>query len=248
MPDTAAAIGIVLGSGCADEVDGLEAMPVDTDYGAPSSHLYRRDVRGRNTLLLLRHGESHDIPPHAVNYRANVAALKSAGAASVIALNTVGVITGIAACGGIALPRQLIDYTWGREHTYATGGADVVRHIEFTEPFAGPLREGLRQAAASAGVDCVDGGVYAVTQGPRLETAAEVDRLERDGADYVGMTAMPEAALAAELGIDYAIIALVVNPAAGRGSGSIHADVAAHSAAARRAAMRVVDAYLEASA
>lgn len=248
MPDADTPIGLVLGSGCSDEIEGLPADAVDTEYGAPSSRLYRRDANGKRVFLLLRHGEKHDIPPHAINYRANVAALSAAGVSSIIALNTVGVITGIAACGGVALPRQLVDYTWGREHTFASGAAAGVRHIEFTDPFSETLRQALHRAATSTGIDCVDGGVYAVTQGPRLETAAEVDRFERDGADYVGMTAMPEAALAAELDIHYAVIALVVNPAAGRGSGSIHADVAVNSAAARAAAMRIVDAYLEAPA
>ncbi len=248
MPDHGPTIGLVLGSGCSDAVDGLPAAKVDTDYGAPSSRLYRRDVNGTSVAILLRHGEDHDIPPHAINYRANIAALHASGASSIIALNTVGVITGIAACGTIALPRQLIDYTWGREHTFATGRAAGVRHLEFTDPFSATLRQALVRAALAAEVDCIDGGVYAVTQGPRLETAAEIDRLERDGADYVGMTAMPEAALAAELDIDYAVLALVVNPAAGRGSGSIHADVAINSAAARAAAMRVVEAYVEVSA
>lgn len=244
MPDSGSLIGLVLGSGCSDLIDGLPAAAVETEYGTPSSPLYRRDADGISALLMLRHGEKHDIPPHAINYRANVAALQAAGVSAIIALNTVGVITGIAACGTIAVPRQLVDYTWGREHTFATGAAAGVRHIEFTDPFSESLRQHLLQAAAAAGVVCSDGGVYAVTQGPRLETAAEVDRLERDGADYVGMTAMPEAALAAELGISYAVIALVVNAAAGRGSGSIHADVAVNSAAARTAAMRVIDACL----
>lgn len=242
MPDS---IAIILGSGCADAIDGLPGERVRTEYGAPSSALYRREFSGAGALMLLRHGEDHDIPPHAVNYRANIAALHAAGASSIIALNTVGVITAIAACGTIGVPRQLVDYTWGREHTYVTGGESGVRHVEFTDPFSASLRRGLLQTAETAGIECVDGGVYAVTQGPRLETAAEIDRLERDGADYVGMTAMPEAALAAELAVDYAIIALVVNAAAGRGTGSIHADVAVHSATARSAAMRLVETYVE---
>lgn len=245
MPENAAPIGLVLGSGFGDEIAGLAADAVDTEYGAPSSRLYRRHADGRGAIVLLRHGEGHDIPPHAINYRANIAALQAAGVSSIIALNTVGAITGIAACGTIALPRQLLDYTWGREHTFATGGDAGVRHVEFTDPFSESLRRGLYRAAEAVAVDAVDGGVYAVTQGPRLETAAEVDRLERDGADYVGMTAMPEAALAAELGIDYAVIALIVNLAAGRGSGSIHADVAVNTATAQSAALRVVNSYLE---
>ena len=238
---------IILGSGFGDLVETQPYECADSEFGQPSSALFTREFSGTDVRLLLRHGEKHDIPPHAINYRANIAALNSAGVSAIIALNTVGVVSRIAAGGQLAVPQQLIDYTWGREHTFATGGAAGVRHIEFTEPFTELLRIGLLRASVSAGVECVDGGVYAVTQGPRLETAAEVDRLERDGVDYVGMTAMPEAALAAELDIDYAMIALVVNRAAGRGDGSIHADVEVNSSTAKSAAMRVLDAFFRAS-
>lgn len=234
---------IILGSGFGDLVETQPSERADSEFGKPSSALFTREFSGSDVRLLLRHGEDHGIPPHAINYRANIAALHSAGVSAVIALNTVGVVSRIAAGGQLAVPQQLIDYTWGREHTFATGGAAGVRHVEFTEPFTEPLRVGLLRASASAGVECVDGGVYAVTQGPRLETAAEVDRLERDGVDYVGMTAMPEAALAAELDIDYAMIALVVNRAAGRGDRSIHADVEVNSRTAKSAALRVLDAF-----
>ena len=144
------------------------------------------------------------------------------------------------------MPDQLLDYTWGREHTLYDGRRGVVEHIDFTEPFSPQLRAGLLAAASRAGIDCFDGGVYATTQGPRLETAAEIDRLERDGVDYVGMTAMPEAAIAREAGLDYACIAMVVNRAAGRGEVPIHDDVEASTAAARHATMTTLQAFFRA--
>lgn len=216
---------------------------IDTPYGEPSAPI-RRVRRGKHDVLWLpRHGDRHTIPPHRINYRANLYALREAGATAVIGINTVGVITGRVSPGGIAVPRQLIDYTWGREHTYFDGTGGDVTHLDFSNPFSASLCAGLMAAARVAGVDCIDGGVYAATQGPRLETAAEVDRLERDGADLVGMTAMPEAVLAAELGLDYAILALAVNPAAGRTDESLHAEVERHAASARARCSRVLDAF-----
>ncbi len=216
---------------------------LDTPYGAPSAAI-RRITRGAHEVLWLpRHGDQHSIPPHRINYRANLYALQEAGATAVIGINTVGVITSLVPPGNVAVPRQLIDYTWGREHTYFDGEDGDVTHLDFSNPFAAALRSGLLAAAKTAAVDCVDGGIYAATQGPRLETAAEVDRLERDGADLVGMTAMPEAILAAELGLDYAILALAVNPAAGRTAASLHAEVEKYAASAREGAARVLDAF-----
>jgi purine nucleoside phosphorylase len=200
---------------------------------------------GSLAWVLPRHGANNDIPAHMINYRANIALLGQLGVRRIVGLNTVGVITSVCRPGQLAVPRQLIDYTWGRQGSYFDGGPDGLRHIEFTEPFAAGLRSALLSAAGRAGVTCADGGVYAVVQGPRLETAAEVDRLERDGADFVGMTALPEAALAAELGIEYACVALAVNAAAGRGHGSIHANVAANFAATREAALTVLAAYFD---
>jgi 5'-methylthioinosine phosphorylase len=194
---------------------------------------------------LARHGDSHSIPPHAINYRANMYAFKKLGVDTVIALNTVGIVTSIREAGQVGIPDQILDYTWGREHTYLEVISDSVEHIDFTQPFAQALRQRLLAAAISADVDCYDGGVYAAMQGPRLETAAEVDRIERDGADYVGMTAMPEASLAAELGIDYACLAMIVNRAAGRGDRPIHGDVAANSATAKVLAIRILDHYFD---
>ncbi len=216
----------------------------ETPYGMPSAAI-RTVRRGeRDVLWLPRHGDLHTIPPHAINYRANLCALRAAGATSVIGINTVGVITAIVEPGQIAIPAQLIDYTWGRQHTYFDGTASEFEHIEFGDPFSATLREALIDTAREHAIACVDGGVYAATQGPRLETAAEVDRLERDGADLVGMTGMPEASLACELGLDYAMIALAVNPAAGRSEASIHADVEKYSRAARGCAKLLLDCFL----
>lgn len=216
---------------------------IDTPYGEPSAPI-RRVRRGHREILWLpRHGDGHTIPPHRINYRANLYALREAGATAVIGINTVGVITGLVQPGGIAVPLQLIDYTWGREHTCFDGREEDVAHLDFSVPFTAALRERLLAAAGAAGVECVDGGVYAVTQGPRLETAAEINRLERDGADLVGMTAMPEAVLAAELGLDYAIVALAVNPAAGRTDESLHAEVEKHAANARRRCDELLDTF-----
>jgi 5'-methylthioinosine phosphorylase len=243
MPDS---IAIIVGSGFADLLDGVSPRTgVVTDYGRPSSPLYEVEFGGRPVLALARHGMPHAIPPHLINYRANLAALAEANVSSVIALNTVGVITDIAGPGGIAVPAQLLDYTWGREHTFVETLGEMSGHIDFTRPFAEPLRAGLLQAAGRASIHCADGGVYAATQGPRLETAAEVDRLERDGADYIGMTAMPEAALAAEIGIDYVCLALIVNHAAGRSDRPIHAELEAASGMAREKAKTVIEAFLE---
>ncbi len=192
------------------------------------------------TPLLTRHGDGLLIPPHRINYRANLAALRSLGVNSIIALNTVGVIAAGQHPGQIAIPDQVIDYTFGRDHSIYDGESDSLDHIEFTEPFAECLRQELGLAARTAGISAHDGGVYAVMQGPSLETLAEVNRLERDGADYVGMTAMPEAALAREFAMEYACLSLIVNYAAGRGEKAIHADIAESTATAKMQAIRIL--------
>jgi purine nucleoside phosphorylase len=231
---------LILGSGYWDFFARSPAATVGTRFGAPSAAIHTLTIGKSQLLGLLRHGEGHAIPAHAVNYRANIAALSELGCQAIIALNTVGVIGPAESCGQLAVPDQLLDYTWGREQTFFTGGAAGVRHQDFTEPFSASLRERLLAAAKRAGIACRDGGVYAVTEGPRLETAAEVDRLERDGADFIGMTAMPEAILAAELGIAYASVALIVNQAAGRGSNPIHDDVRANTTSARSLALALL--------
>lgn len=238
--------GLLIGSGWETMVGDDRGTDVETAYGPPSAHVHRLAIGGQCTLSLARHGDRHTIPPHVINYRANVLALRNLGAEAIIGLNTVGVITEIAEPGTIAVPDQLLDYTWGREHTLFEGHRKGVAHIDFTEPFTDDLRQGLLAAAARAGVACHDGGVYATTQGPRLETAAEVNRLQRDGADFVGMTAMPEAAIAREAGMEYACIALVVNPAAGRGDAPIHDAVEKYTLDARNATMSTLDAFFAA--
>jgi 5'-methylthioadenosine phosphorylase len=190
---------------------------VRTPYGEPSSALLFGQVAGRDVVFLARHGHGHTIPPHRVNYRANVWALKEHGVDTVLAVASVGAITSIHAPGDLVLPLQIIDYTRGRESTFFDGGDRKVVHVDFTHPYTAALRARCLDAARGAGIKLYDGGVYAAVSGPRLETAAEIDRLERDGATLVGMTGMPEAALARELDLAYASIAVVVNHAAGRG-------------------------------
>ena len=192
---------------------------VRTPYGEPSSALLFGQIAGRDAVFLARHGHGHTIPPHRVNYRANLWALKARGATSVLAVASVGGIRD-AGPGELVLPHQLIDYTHDRPTTFFDGGDQRVVHIDFTHPYSEPLRMKCLQAAKSAGVALTEGGVYGAVSGPRLETIAEIDRMERDGATLVGMTGMPEAALAREVALPYAAIAVVVNHAAGRGDSS----------------------------
>jgi 5'-methylthioadenosine phosphorylase len=195
---------------------------VRTPYGEPSQPLIFGEICGGEVIFLARHGMGHTIPPHEVNYRANIYALHLQGVTEIAAVATVGGIHPDLSSGVIALPHQIIDYTHGRQNTYHDGINNPVKHIDFTEPYCSKLRAKIEQAALSIGENLVNTGVYATTQGPRLETAAEINRLERDGATMVGMTGMPEAALARELGISYAAICPVANYAAGRGD-SLHA-------------------------
>ena len=187
-------------------------------YGEPSGAITFGQLSKHEVMFIARHGYGHTIPPHQVNYRANLWALHQQGAKRVISVAAVGGIRSDLTPGILVLPDQIIDYTHGRDFTYFDGKEHPVTHIDFTQPYSQSLREQILDAAKLAKVKCKDGGVYAATQGPRLETAAEINRLERDGADMVGMTGMPEAALAKELGLDYAAIAVVVNHAAGRGN------------------------------
>ena len=198
-------------------LDVSRRQVVRTPYGEPSGPLTFGVIRGVSVIFLARHGYGHTIPPHRVNYRANLWALKEQGAREVVSVVSVGGIRHDLGPGKIVIPHQIVDYTWGRMNTFFEGDAPV-KHIDFTQPYAAGLRTRLLAAARGSGEAAADGAVYAATQGPRLETAAEIDRLEREGADIVGMTGMPEAALAREIDLDYAAIALVVNHAAGRGA------------------------------
>lgn len=212
-------LGIIGGSG----LDRFEEMQitgrkdVDTPYGPPSAALTFGTLQGRALVFLPRHGADHSIAPHRINYRANLWALHAEGVRELIAVSAVGGITTRMVTGLLVLPEQIIDYTHGREATFFDGVANPLQHVDFTRPFGALLRRRILAAAHTAGLKLHDGGTYGATQGPRLETAAEIDRMERDGADIVGMTGMPEAVLARELGVEYAMIALVVNAAAGRG-------------------------------
>lgn len=187
-----------------------------TDYGTPSAYIETYRYEQTEFYFLARHGRPHRIAPHRINYRANLHALYELGARRIIAINSVGGIAEHAIPGAVMIPDQIIDYTYGREHTFYSSDDSALEHADFTEPYSQSLRMQLLQAAASADVHVIDGGVYGATQGPRLESAAEIKRLERDGCDIVGMTGMPEAALARELGIDYAALCIVVNAAAGK--------------------------------
>ena len=189
---------------------------VHTPHGEPSGALVFGTLAGYPVVFLARHGEGSTIPPHEVNYRANIWALRAAGVADVVSVAAVGGIRAGLLPGALAVPDQIIDYTYGRHSTFFTRTSQPVTHIDFTHPYSESVRRRLLSAAAAAGETVVDGGTYAATQGPRLETAAEIDRMERDGAHMVGMTGMPEAALAREVGLNYGALAVVVNHAAGR--------------------------------
>ncbi len=212
-------LAIIGGTGMTqlDNLNITRRLIVRTPYGEPSQPLIFGEISGREVIFLARHGNGHTIPPHEVNYRANIAALHLQGVTEIAAIATVGGIHPDLSAGKIVIPHQIIDYTYGRKTTFHDGISNPVKHIDFTEPYSQSLREKWQRAAIAVGEEVVDHGVYAATQGPRLETAAEINRLERDGATIVGMTGMPEAALARELGIGYATICPVANYAAGRG-------------------------------
>jgi 5'-methylthioadenosine phosphorylase len=234
-------LAIIGGSGLTQlanlEVTQREVMR--TPYGDPSGAITLGTIRGAPVAFLARHGYGHTIPPHRVNYRANMWALAQHKVEYVVAVASVGGIRADLGPGTLAIPDQIIDYTYGREFTYFNGHDRSVVHIDFTQPYCETLRERLLKAAEQAGEPIVAGGTYAATQGPRLETAAEIDRLERDGADMVGMTGMPEASLARELGLCYAAVAVIVNHAAGRADSATGIKLADINAVSRVALARV---------
>lgn len=208
-------VGVIGGTGLAglgeDSTPAIDSP--DTPFG-PASDTPRRFESLPNAIFLNRHGDGHTVLPHEINYRANVWLLDNLGVDAIVAVFAVGGISRILADGDFVVPGQIVDYTWGREHTFA--GTDNFLHVDFSDPFDAGLRETLARSAGRTGIGFSD-GVYGCTQGPRFETVAEIDRMDRDGCTVVGMTAMPEAALARELGLPYAGVCLVVNPAAGRG-------------------------------
>jgi 5'-methylthioinosine phosphorylase len=197
---------------------------VSTPYGEPSGPLTYGQLGGKQVVFLARHGYAHTIPPHKVNYRANLWALKHIGVDQVIAIAAVGGIGADMEPGCLVFPDQIVDYTWSRCHTFFEDNLTHVTHIDFTHPYCQELRLKLIQAARQAGLNARESGTYGATQGPRLETAAEIKHLERDGCDVVGMTGMPEAALAREINLCYATCAVVANWAAGKSEGEITMD------------------------
>ncbi|MDS4039830.1 MAG: S-methyl-5'-thioinosine phosphorylase [Candidatus Competibacter sp.] len=192
-----------------------------TPYGDPSSPMIHGEWGGRTVVFLARHGQHHTLPPHRINYRANLWALHRIGVRQVIAVAAVGGIRDDMAPGALAFPDQIVDYTWGRHCTFFEDNLSHVTHIDFTEPYCPEVRARLIEVARALGLDARESCTYAAAQGPRLETAAEIRRMERDGCDIVGMTGMPEAALARELGLRYATCAVVANRAAGKVPGAI---------------------------
>lgn len=213
-------LAIIGGSGLTtlSNLDVSHREVVRTPYGEPSGALVFGQICGHEAVFLPRHGYGHTIAPHNVNYRANIWALQQAGVNGVISVASVGSIRADLDPGDLIVPDQILDYTWGRESTFFDGPGTPVRHVDFTAPYDAPLSQRIVAAAEKLGIAVSVGGVYAATQGPRLESAAEINRYQRDGADVVGMTGMPEAVLAREMEIPYAAINLVANHAAGRGS------------------------------
>lgn len=219
-------IGIIGGSGLT-ALAGLkisEHIPVQTPFGAPSAAVIKGVFHHQPVLFLPRHGAQHSLPPHLINYRANLWALHHLGARDIIAVAAVGSLNPTMPPGQLVIPDQIIDYTWGRESSLFSEDFSPDKHIDFTYPYDKNLRQRLLAAAKTVQLQVSDGGTYAVTQGPRLETAAEIRRLQKDGADIVGMTAMPEAALARELKMAYATLAVVANVAAGLGTETLSMD------------------------
>jgi 5'-methylthioadenosine phosphorylase len=236
-------LAIIGGSGLGrlSVLQSTRQVSISTPYGEPSAPLVVGQFGKRQVVFLARHGENHRLPPHAINYRANVWALRAQGVRNIVAVATVGGINAGFEAGTLAIPDQIIDYTWGRDATYFDGEKGEVKHIDFTQPYCESLRVALIRAAQRVGEPVQNGGTYAATQGPRLESAAEIARLARDGADMVGMTGMPEAALARELNLCYATVAVVVNAAAGTGASAKAIDLPQAESLGRSLMARVVN-------
>ena len=227
MSHTHSPLAVIGGTGM-NNWPGLKVLSesiTQTPYGSPSGPLIYGELDGKNVVFFARHGVGHTAPPHVINYRANMWALKEVGVKRVIAIAAVGGIAENFPPSAVAVPHDVIDYSYGRQHTYSDSAGVPLKHVEFTHPYFPALRALLVKAASAANVNIVADGVMGVTQGPRLESAAEVSKIKRDGCTMIGMTSMPEAALAAELELEYACLAVSVNWAAGIGSGDIHAEI-----------------------
>lgn len=239
-------IGLIGGSGLDSWGAPGREINAPTPFGDASAALALFALHGHELLFLPRHGTRHDIAPHRVNYRANIHALHEHGATAVITINAVGSMNRSMPPGSLAVPDQLVDYTWGREQSFCDGDCGALEHVEFAEPFTPGWRNRLIAAAADVRITVADRACVAVTQGPRLETAAEIQRLIRDGCDLVGMTNMPEAGLARELGLPYATLAIVSNFAAGLEAEPItHADIQHTLAGSMERARQVLEKLLE---
>lgn len=208
-------LGLIGGTGLDHFGKAVSSHDIEGPYGRPSARLAEYHIGQTQVFFLPRHGEQHETPPHAVNYRANIDAFRQLEVEGIVAINAVGGITAPFAPGSLSLPDQLVDYTWGREHTFSMVAGEELKHVEFAWPFEGSLRSGLLNTAVAAGIDVHDGGCVGVSQGPRLETAAEIRKFTQDGCSLVGMTSMPEAVLAREAGLDYASLCIIANWAAG---------------------------------
>jgi len=209
------ALGLIGGTGLDCWGAAVRQHHISSVWGQPSAAISEYSLSNLDLYFLPRHGSRHQFPPHAVNYQANIDAFRQLGVDGIIAINAVGGISSQNTPGSLTIPDQLIDYTWGRAHSFSMTAEHKLVHVEFANPFCGSLRAGMIKAAANSGVSVTGGGCLGVTQGPRLETAAEIQRFKRDGCDLVGMTSMPEAALAREAGLGYASLCVNANWAAG---------------------------------
>ncbi len=224
-----------------DVITVEEEIDVTTPYGSTSAPIQFGLLGGTRIAFLRRHGANHEYPPHLVPSRANLWALKKCGVEGVVAVSTVGGIAPALRPGGLAVPDQLIDYTWGRAATYYDEAKAGFAHVDMTNPFDSGIAGKLLSAAKRLGKTINPNGVYACTQGPRLETAAEVRRIARDGADMIGMTLYPECALARELGIPFAGICVSVNHAAGMGDSAQGIDFESLKSLVGKAVLEAVD-------
>ena len=240
-------LAIIGGSGLYQlaELENSEEKQLETPYGTPSAAFICGQLHGKNLVFLPRHGAQHSIPPHQINYRANIWGLKQLGVSQIIAVAAVGGITSSMQPAALCVPDQLIDYSYGREHTFFADNPEQVTHIDFTWPYTESLRQQLLTVAEQLELQIEPQGTYGCTQGPRLETAAEIKRMENDGCDLVGMTGMPEAALAREMEMEYAALAVVANWAAGKTDEEISMDeIVANLDAGMEKAVRLLQAVI----
>lgn len=217
-------IGLIAGTGFYDlpALKDGESRELDTLYG--KAQIRSGEWNGARLIFLTRHGVGHSIPPHLINYRANIKAMKDLGVEQIIAINVVGGINPKLSPGDLCLIDDFIDFTSGRQHTFSDGSKPGVQHVDLTRPYDAKIQSALRQSAKESGILLHENGVYAGFNGPRFETPSEIRLAALAGATVVGMTGCPEVSLAREIGIAYASIALVVNPAAGLSEAEITMD------------------------